>query len=291
MAEAELGTNPDALPGAEPPRTDRYPVNGTTLYAEVRGSGPTVLLIHAGAEDAEEWRAVAERLDDFTVVTYDRRGTRRSGRDDWPGGGAAQHADDAAGLLGALGLDDAVVFGASSGGNIALQLALRHPGLLRRTLAWEPGHLRQVAGGDEVYRKIRDAGNAHLTAHPDDWAGAYAAVLRSLGLAPDQPPGGIAEPSPDRTWHDEREDGNAESLMLDDIPILTGEIIDEAALASAPGDIRFGMGAQAQPIFREVTLHLAAVRRTRPDVVVGLGHGILYRPDEAAAYLRRAIAA
>jgi pimeloyl-ACP methyl ester carboxylesterase len=290
MAEAELATNPDALPGAEPARTGRYSVNGTTLYAEVRGSGPTLLLIHAGAEDAEEWRAVAERLDDVTVVTYDRRGTRRSGRDDWPGGGVAQHADDAAALLRALGLDDAVVFGASSGGNIALQVALRHPGLVRRTLAWEPGYLRQVSWGDEAHRQMRAAGSAHLAAHPDDWSGASAAILRSLGLLPDQPPGASAEALSARTWYDEREDGNAESLMLDDIPILTAEIIDEAALASAPGDIRFGMGTQARPIFREVTLHLAAIRRTQPDIVPGLGHGILYHPDAAAAYLRRGLA-
>ena len=35
----------------------------------------------------------------YEVVTYDRRGTGRSGRDDWPGRGAGQHADDAAALL------------------------------------------------------------------------------------------------------------------------------------------------------------------------------------------------
>ena len=35
----------------------------------------------------------------YEVVTYDRRGTGRSGREDWPGGGAAQHADDAAALI------------------------------------------------------------------------------------------------------------------------------------------------------------------------------------------------
>ena len=43
--------------------------------------------------------AVAERLEDHTVVTYDRRGTLRSGRDDWPGAGSSQHADDAAAVL------------------------------------------------------------------------------------------------------------------------------------------------------------------------------------------------
>jgi pimeloyl-ACP methyl ester carboxylesterase len=141
VAEPDLRTNPDALPDAEPPRIGWYPVNGTRLYAEVRGSGPAVLLIHAGAEDAEGWRPIAERLTGFTVVTYDRRGTLRSGRDEWPGGGSAQHADDAAGLLGVLALDDALVLGYSSSGNIALQVALRHAEFVRCALVYEPAYL------------------------------------------------------------------------------------------------------------------------------------------------------
>ena len=166
MTEPDLRTNPNALPDAEPPRIGRYPVNGTILYAEVRGSGPAVLLIHAGGEDAEQWRPIAERLTGFTVVTYDRRGTLRSGRDDWPGGGSAQHADDAAGLLGALGVDDVLVFGGSSGGIPALQLALRHPELIRRALVYEPGYFRQVPGGEEFQRPANKAVADHLQANP-----------------------------------------------------------------------------------------------------------------------------
>ncbi|MEX0625229.1 MAG: hypothetical protein WD402_01650 [Chloroflexota bacterium] len=59
-----------------------------------------MILVHAGGEDAEQWRPVAERLTGFTVVTYDRRGTLRSGRENWPGGGSPQHADDAAVIAG-----------------------------------------------------------------------------------------------------------------------------------------------------------------------------------------------
>lgn len=95
-----LGPNPDALAGAEPARTGHYDVNGTSIYAEVRGAGPAVLLISAVCEDAEVFRAIAERLAGFTVVTYDHRGTSRSGRQAWPGGAARQHADDAAAALG-----------------------------------------------------------------------------------------------------------------------------------------------------------------------------------------------
>jgi pimeloyl-ACP methyl ester carboxylesterase len=109
-----------------------WPANGTSLYTEVRGAGPAILLIPGGAEDAEGWRPVAERLDGYAVVTYDRRGTLRSGRDDWPGAGSAQHADDAAALLRALDLREVTVLGGSSAGIIALQVALRHPRLVSR---------------------------------------------------------------------------------------------------------------------------------------------------------------
>ncbi|MDQ2983308.1 MAG: alpha/beta hydrolase [Actinomycetota bacterium] len=286
MTEADLRTNPDALPDAEPPRIGRYPVNGTSLYAEVRGAGPAVLLIHAGAEDAEGWRPIAERLTGFTVVTYDRRGTLRSGRDDWPGGGSAQHADDAAGLLAALGLDDALLFGYSSSGNIALQVALRHPELVRRALVYEPGYLLLVPDPENIHRRIGEAAAKHLAASSDDWAGAYAAVMRALAPASEAPPH-VPPTSPQpRAWYDEREGRNAETLFLDDIPILTAELVEEAVLASATVDIRFSVGAKTRPIFRDIAVHLAGVRGATPDVLEGVGHFLYYHPDVSAAYVR-----
>ena len=286
MTEPDLRTNPNALPDAEPPRIGRYPVNGTILYAEVRGSGPAVLLIHAGGEDAEQWRPVAERLTGFTVVTYDRRGTLRSGRDDWPGGGSAQHADDAAGLLGTLGVDDVLVFGASSGGIPALQLALRHPELIRRALVYEPGYFRQVPGGEEFQRPANKAVADHLAAHPDDWVGAWAACLRAVARATNAGPRGFFTPPPGKEWYAEREDANAEALVVDDVPILTRELVDEKELATAPVDIRFSFGTASLPIFREIATHLASVRNAAPDAIDGVGHLMIYLPDAAAAYIR-----
>jgi len=281
----DLRTNPDALPEAEPPRIGRYGVNGTRLYAEVRGSGPAVLLIHAGAEDAEGWRPIAERLTGFTVVTYDRRGTLRSDRDDWPGGGSAQHADDAAALLEALGLDDALVLGYSSSGNIALQLALRHPDRVRRALVYEPGYLLLVPDPENIRRSIGQAAAAHLAANPDDWAGAYVAVMRAVAPAWEASPDAATSPQP-RSWYDEREERNAQTLFLDDIPILTAELVEEAELASATVDIRFSFGTKTRPIFRDIAVHLAAVRNATPDVLDGVGHFLYYHPDVAAAYVR-----
>ena len=62
-------------------------VNGTTLHVERRGAGAPVLLIHGGGEDASMLAGQAASLADagYEVATYDRRGTGRSGREDWPG--------------------------------------------------------------------------------------------------------------------------------------------------------------------------------------------------------------
>jgi pimeloyl-ACP methyl ester carboxylesterase len=286
VPEPDLRTNPNALPDAEPPRIGRYPVNGTSLYAEVRGAGPAILLIHAGGEDAEQWRPIAERLAGFRVVTYDRRGTLRSGREDWPGAGSAQHADDAAALLGALDVDDVLVFGASSGGIPALQLALRHPQLIRRALVYEPGYFRQVPGGEEFQRPANEAVAEHLAAYPDDWVGAYAAFRRAAGPPSDDGTRGLIIPPPGKEWYAKREDADAEALVVDDVPILSRELVDEAELATAAVDIRFSFGTASLPIFREIATHLASVRSAAPDTIDGAGHLMKHLPDATASYIR-----
>jgi pimeloyl-ACP methyl ester carboxylesterase len=286
METPEPGLNPDALPRADPPRVRPCRVNGTTLHVEVRGSGPALLIIHGGGEDAEVWRAVAERLEDFTVVTYDRRGTLRSDRDDWPGGGSAQHADDAAALLRALQLDEVVVFGSSSAGIVALQLALRHPALVRRALVFEPGLFRQLPGGAPIVAPVQHAIDGHLAARPGDWVGALAvfrrAVASAMGPAADE----LVAPPPGKEWYASREEENAEAFVRDDLLILTQERVDEAELASAVVDIGFSFGTESMPVFRAIATELAAVRNARPIAVEGVGHVIYYDPDAAAAHLR-----
>jgi pimeloyl-ACP methyl ester carboxylesterase len=245
-----------------------------------------VLLIHAGAEDAEGWRPIAERLTGFTVVTYDRRGTLRSGREGWPGGGSAQHADDAAGLLEALGLEDALLLGYSSSGNIALQVALRHPQLVFRALVFEPGYLLLLPDQENIHRRLTGTAAEHLAGNPGDWAGAYAAVMRALGPASETREDVSATSPQPKSWYEEREEGNAETLFRDDIPILTAELVDEAELASSAADIRFSFGTRTRPIFRSIATHLASVRNSTPDVLDGVDHFLCYRPEEAAGYVR-----
>ena len=119
-------------------------VNGAELYHEVRGSGPPVLLIMGFTGDGGHFETLAELLaDEFTVVTYDRRGNGRSPRPaGWAKTSPQEQADDAAALLAALDLGPAGVYGSSAGASFALCLTLRHPERVRCAVLHEPALVR-----------------------------------------------------------------------------------------------------------------------------------------------------
>jgi len=93
-----------------------------------------------GSGDGGHFDAIADLLsDEFTVVTYDRRGNGRSlAPADWRTTSPEEQADDAAGLLAALVRSPAVVCGTSSGAVFALCLLARHPAALRGAILHEP---------------------------------------------------------------------------------------------------------------------------------------------------------
>ncbi|WP_277210307.1 alpha/beta fold hydrolase [Isoptericola croceus] len=101
------------------------------------GTGPAVLLIHAGVADRRMWDPVAGALAHvFRVVRPDLRG---HGDSPLPGGEYAD-ADDLAALLDHLDVADAVVVGSSFGGRVALELATAHPARVRELVLLNPDH-------------------------------------------------------------------------------------------------------------------------------------------------------
>jgi len=115
-------------------------VPGANLYYQVRGAGPTLLLMSGGHGDANSFDGmVAALAEHFTVVSYDRRGYSRSPLAD-PAAPqtVATHGDDAAALLRAVDNGPAHVFGTSAGAVVGLDLAARHPRLARTFVAHEP---------------------------------------------------------------------------------------------------------------------------------------------------------
>lgn len=111
-------------------------VPGGTLYYEVRGAGPLLLVAQSGEGDADRTVDLVDRLvEDHTVVTYDRRGLSRSTA---PPGGLPDHADDVHLLLAALTDEPALMLGCSIGAVIGFHLAVRHPGQVGTLVAFEP---------------------------------------------------------------------------------------------------------------------------------------------------------
>ena len=127
-------------------------VNGTQIYYEVQGSGPPVLFISGATGDAGHFGFIAPFLaDEFTIVRYDRRGNSRSPRPvGWGSTSMDEQADDAAGLIKALGLVPCVVFGTSGGGDILLSLLVRHSEVLQGAILHEPALISALSNPQEV---------------------------------------------------------------------------------------------------------------------------------------------
>jgi 3-oxoadipate enol-lactonase len=107
-------------------------IDGASLYYERRGAGEPVLLIQGMSGSHVAWgdAFLAGLGEDLDLVAYDHRGVGDSTPQTDPFT-IAQLADDAAGLLDALGWESAHVLGISMGGMVAQELALRHPQRIR----------------------------------------------------------------------------------------------------------------------------------------------------------------
>jgi pimeloyl-ACP methyl ester carboxylesterase len=103
------------------------PSNGITLYYEVHGQGPNLILIEGIGYHTWMWyRQLPALAPRFRTLIYDNRGV---GRSDKPPGPYTheQNADDLAGLLDHLGWEQTHVLGVSMGGFIAQEFALKYP--------------------------------------------------------------------------------------------------------------------------------------------------------------------
>jgi pimeloyl-ACP methyl ester carboxylesterase len=114
------------------PQTGYAPVNGLQMYYEIHGEGRPTLLLHGAYMTVDSMDALLPGLAaSRQVIAAEQQGhghTADVGRPIT----YEQMADDTAALLGHLGVDQADVVGYSMGGGIALQLAIRHPDVVRR---------------------------------------------------------------------------------------------------------------------------------------------------------------
>ncbi len=119
-----------------PPAGELLEVDGTTVHAVVRGSGPDVILIHGASGNTRDFElgligALANR---YRVIAFDRPGlgwTDRMPGFGGPGRAQGESPREQAQLLRAaadlLEVRDPIVLGHSYGGTVALAWALEHP--------------------------------------------------------------------------------------------------------------------------------------------------------------------
>lgn len=133
-------------------RSDTQPAVPSTatdaaaVECDQRATRPPVLLIHGGGTDnsAISWYEVFAALGpEREVVAVDLPGFGRT-TGIGPVGGPAELADFVARVARRLAMPPAVVMGVSMGGDVALNLALRHPDLVEALVLIAPGGLIPV---------------------------------------------------------------------------------------------------------------------------------------------------
>lgn len=182
----------------------RYaPVGALRIYYERHGAPragqPPLVLLHGGGSTLETSFAtlLPSLAKDRQVIAFDQQGHGRTADVDRPFG-FEQSADDAAALLAHLGIPQADFFGYSNGASIALQIAIRHPRLVRRLVVASPMFRRDAmppafwegmrhATLESMPAELRDA-YVKSSPHPERLASFHAKSVQRMLQFRDWPP-------------------------------------------------------------------------------------------------------
>jgi pimeloyl-ACP methyl ester carboxylesterase len=253
-------------------------VNGVELEYETRGSGEPVLLISpvvaGGFLPFLSEQALVER---YRLIRYHKRGWAGSTHTP-PPVTIADHAADAAALLDYLGAGRAHVAGHSSGGAIALQLAVDRPDVVHTLVLLEPA-LLAVPSAEAFFQKAGLAFEAYAGGEHDlavsiflsavsglDWKTCRAVIEASV-------PGGVAQATRD-----------ADTFFGIELPALAAWAFGREQAASITQPVLSVLGTETERLFVEG----ASVLRSRlPQVedctIDGVGHLLhMQRPEPVA---------
>ena len=153
-----LSSGQDVKPGwSIPDGLSWQPVNGYPLTYRDLGQGVPIVLIHGSVTDYRTWEP------QFDAFSKSHRliavSLRHYYPEAWKGEGATfsieQHAADVAELIKRLNLGKVHLVGWSRGGNVAIEIAKAHPGLIR-TLIMEDGGIVMAAEDAPEARKAAE---------------------------------------------------------------------------------------------------------------------------------------
>lgn len=139
-------------------------VNDIKLAYYIRGQGDPLILINGYSATMSMWDpALIEELSkNNTLILFDNRGIGLSTDTRENKTTMAQMADDAAGLVKALGYKKTNVLGWSMGARVAQQFLIRHPDLVNKGIlcAPNPGGKHQIKASKKIEEELN---NPHLS--------------------------------------------------------------------------------------------------------------------------------
>lgn len=248
--------------------------DGATIYYEVTGTGPTVILGHSLLLDTEMWRGVAPRLAArHKVINIEVRGHRRSTA---PGPFTLEDlAGDWLEILDREGGGRAFLVGLSMGGMTAMRLALSAPSRVAGMVLIdsngdeeERGRRLQYAVMAGIYRRFG------LVGMLEKRVSALMLGKTSLHRRPDV----LAQLQETVARHDRKQITHALRAVF-----RRGAILDRLTAITCPTLVVVGDEDQSTPVVKSRRL-AAAILGARLDVVPGVGHlSAMEDPDAIAS--------
>jgi pimeloyl-ACP methyl ester carboxylesterase len=163
----------------KPNTADYAPVNGLRMYYEIYGIGQPLVLLHGGMTTNADFGLVLPFLiQGRQVIAFERQGHGHTADIDRPF--SLEHwADDTAALLKHLNIEQADIFGYSTGGAVAIAFALRYPQMVRKLIlvstiynsdGYYPGTMEGLkhAQAEQMPPIMRDM-YTQVAPHPENW--------------------------------------------------------------------------------------------------------------------------
>ena len=145
-------------------QSGHVPVNGIRMYYEIHGrdSGIPLVLLHGGGSTIEITfsRVLPLFASHRKVVAVEEQGHGRTSDRDQPIAFESS-ADDVAALVRHLGFEQVDIFGFSNGASIGLQVAIRHPDLVRK-LVFASAMTRKDGARPELWEFMERAELANM---------------------------------------------------------------------------------------------------------------------------------
>ena len=269
-------------------------VPGATLYYEVRGSGPVLLMMPGGPADATTFRRIENDLARrFTVVTYDPRTYSHSVLNEPVEDSRMVEvfADDVHRLLKKVAGDEkSCIFASSGGATIGLELIVRHPEQIETIICHEPPSPALMPNKAETRR-----GMEHVC-ETCETAGLFPAMqefMTLVGVQGGQPQGDGHEPT--------AEEKEQQALMMGNMNYFFGRYIrnigryepDLDAVAKAPCRVIGAVGEESDETTQLACAggkRLAQIVGGEPAVFPGDHGGFDGKPKEFAAKLLEVLA-